>query len=292
MSVPFFKMTGAGNDFMVIDDRDGMVSGTSRERWADLCARRTGVGADGVLLLRNSDNYDFQMTFFNADGREGQMCGNGARCLAWVAAVEMGLGSELTVDSPKPWGWDLPEGIGAKQVWTVTFEASDGRHEALGWGRTVIVTIGSTSGRRELSLKTSAGEVAGSLVNSGVPHFVSLTEDPSLVPLESIGLWIRSHKQFGSEGANVNFVSRTPDHHGCYAIRTFERGVEAETLSCGTGAAAAAMVLSEEVADSPISIRARGGVLKVHFSRGDDTIEDIWLEGPVRVVYRGVLADI
>jgi diaminopimelate epimerase len=134
--------------------------------------------------------------------------------------------------------------------------------------------------------------VTGTLLNVGVPHFVSLTEDPSMVPLESIGLWIRSHEKFGSEGANVNFVSRDTDHNGCYTIRTFERGVEAETLSCGTGAAAAALVLSAEGVESPVSIQARGGVLKVYFSREGDTVKDIWLEGPVRVIYRGVLADI
>lgn len=292
MSIPFFKMTGAGNDFLVIDDRKGVVSGTSRERWSDLCARRTGVGADGVLLLRNSEKFDFQMVFLNADGREGQMCGNGARCLAWAAAVENGLGTELTVDAPKPEGWNLPEGIGAKQIWSVTFEAADGIHSAIGWERIALVTIGSSSGQKKLSLDTSEGVVTGSLLNVGVPHFVSLTDDPETIPLESLGPWLRSHEQLGSEGANVTFVAKEVDQDGSFTIRTFERGVEAETLSCGTGAAAAALVLAREGAESPVSVHARGGDLKVYFNSGDSGIDNIWLEGPVRVIYRGVLADI
>lgn len=292
MSMPFLKMTGAGNDFLVFDDRKGDCEGSSPERWVSLCARRTGVGADGILILHDSEIFDFRMVFLNADGAESQMCGNGARCIAWAAAVEKGLGHGLTVDSPKPEGWKLPEGIGSRQIWSITFEAADGRHDALGWERRAMVTLGSSSEPRDLTLETSEGAVSGALLNVGVPHFVSLTDDPETVPLDSIGLWLRSHERLGPEGANVSFAAREPDEEGCYAIRTFERGVEGETLSCGTGAAAAAAVLAREGASPPVQIRARGGILRVHFIHGEQGIEYIWLEGPVRVIYRGVLADI
>ena len=292
MSTPFLKMTGAGNDFLVFDDRECGLGDISPQRWASLCARRTGVGADGILLLRESDSCDFRMVFFNADGGEGQMCGNGARCLAWAAAVESGLGRELTMDSPRPDGWGIPQGIGGRQVWSVTFEAADGRHDALGWERTVLVSLGSASDPVELTLETSEGAVSGSLLSVGVPHFISLTGDPQSVPLDSIGLWLRSHQRLGPGGANVSFLAREPDDEGSYSIRTFERGVEAETLSCGTGAAAAAAILAREGVSAPVSIRAGGGVLNVYLTAGEQGVGDIWLEGPVRVIYRGVLADI
>lgn len=292
MNTPFLKMTGAGNDFLVFDDRKGDCAGASPQRWASLCARRTGVGADGIVLLCDSEHYDFRMVFINADGAEAEMCGNGARCLAWAAAVENGLGREVTIDSPRPEGWEMPEGIGTRQAWSISFEARDGRHDGLGWGRQAMVSLGSSSDIKDLTLETDEGVVRGALLHVGVPHFVSLSDDPETVPLDRIGLRLRSHERLGPAGANVSYVSEEPDSEGAYHIRTFERGVEAETLSCGTGAAAAAAVLARQGASSPLSLRGRGGILKVYFTAGEGSIEDIWLEGPVRVIYRGELAEI
>ena len=116
MNTQFLKMAGAGNDFIVFDDRDERFRSTTPERWAGLCARRTGVGADGVLMLRESEGADFRMVYLNSDGIEADMCGNGARCLAMAAAVEFGLGQEFSIESPAPSGWSLPGGIGSRSA--------------------------------------------------------------------------------------------------------------------------------------------------------------------------------
>lgn len=292
MNTPFMKMAGAGNDFLVFDDRPGNLREVTPERWANLCARRTGVGADGILLLHEADRGDFRMVFMNSDGIEAEMCGNGGRILAWAAAVEHGLGHEITVESPKPAGWELPEGIGAKQVWSVTFEASDGLHSALGWGNQVLVTLSDPSVPLDLELETEEGTFTGFLLTTGVPHFVGLVEDPGKIEVEKAGPAIRFHPEVGSEGANANFVTARSDHDGCYPIRTYERGVEAETLACGTGAAAAATVLALRGAESPVSLRTRGGILHIHYTMIAQGVRNLWLEGPVNTVYRGVLADI
>ena len=300
MSAPFLKMTAAGNDFLVFDDRDGDYGGTGPDRWAQLCARRTGVGADGVLLIRAADeaDADFRMHYLNADGSEAAMCGNGARCIAWAAAVERGLGRELGVDTPRPGAWGLPEGIGAKQVWSISFTAPDGLHHALGWERTVMVSLGDPTPLQELSVTT--GEQArawdGSLLTVGVPHLVLPVQDPSEVDVEEEGGRLRWHEDLGPEGANVDFLALEPDEEGAHAIRTYERGVEGETLACGTGAASAAVFLAARGNASPVVLRPRSGeLLRVHFARDrdePDRIADLWLEGPINLVYRGILADV
>ncbi len=300
MSAPFLKMTAAGNDFLVFDDRDGLYAGTGPERWARLCGRRTGVGADGVLLIRAPERPDasFHMHYLNADGSEAAMCGNGARCIAWAAAVERGLGAEISVESPRPAGWELPEGIGAKQVWSVAFTAPDGLHHAVGWERTVMVTLGDPTPLQPLTLTAGEGrpQREGSLVTVGVPHLVLPVEDPDEVDVEGEGPPLRGHEALGPGGANVDFLAREPDGTGAYPIRTYERGVEGETLACGTGAASAAAWLADRGNPSPVLLRPRSGeVLRVHYARvhGEEgRIRDLWLEGPITLVYRGILADV
>ncbi len=293
MNRTFLKMAGAGNDFLIFDDRGGTLSAVTPERWSALCARRTGVGADGVLLLRDSTDFDFRMIFMNSDGIEAEMCGNGARCLSWAAVFEYGLGQGLTVEYPKPPGWDLPSRFGSEQVWSVSFEATDGMHSAVGWGGQVVVTIGDPGVPQEVSVETGSGSFDGYLLDTGVPHFVTLVEDPRTIDVHDAGGDIRRHESFQPAGANANFLGREPDPEGCYHIRTYERGVEAETLSCGTGAAAAATVLAFQGALSPVSLRTPGGILRVHFTGGKgDDIGGLWLEGPVSIVYRGELVDL
>ncbi len=292
MNRSFLKMAGAGNDFIVLDDRDDTLRNTSPERWVDLCTRRTGVGADGVLLLQSSERADFRMAYLNADGLEASMCGNGARCLAMAAVVEFGLGGQFMVDSFTPEGWMLPEGIGSKQVWAVTFEAGDGLHHAIGWGQTVITTIGDPAGVTTLDLDTTGGIVTGYYLDTGVPHFVTLVEDTRSVDISTIGPEIRYHPEVGPAGVNADFINRESDREGVWPIRTWERGVEDETLACGTGCAAAATVLALSGVRSPVGLRTGGGLLKVYFSQEGAIVRNLWLEGPVGIVYRGAIADL
>jgi diaminopimelate epimerase len=293
MSAPFLKMVGAGNDFLVVDDRDGSHSTVSPTRWKALCSRRTGVGADGVLLLGASTEHDFTMRYLNADGREAEMCGNGARCLAWMAAVESGLGRDATLDTPRPPGWELDEGTGARQVWSLSFEATDGLHHALGWERRVAVSMGTPTEAADLTVETTSGSVTGMLVRVGVPHFVVRVADPGDVAVETLGPELREHESMGTDGANVDWLAMNPDENGAWSLRTFERGVEAETLSCGTGTAASAALLARGGAPSPVDIRTRSGeTLGVYFEMTPQGPCDLWLEGPISLVYRGNLADI
>jgi len=291
MNTSFLKMEGTGNDFLVFDDRSGQVSSFSHERWADLCARRTGIGADGVLLLRAGSEGDLRMVYLNADGRESTMCGNGARCLAWAAAMEFGLGRELTLDSPVPEGWDLPAGIGSRQVWSLALEAADGLHHALGWGENVMISIGDPAPPLERPLDPPPVDRPGVLVDTGVPHYVTTVPDPAGLDLARLGPAVRNHPDLAPAGANATFVAAEPDREGHHLFRTWERGVEDETLSCGTGAAAAATVLAQAGAHPPISLRSAGGLLRVHFSAGERAPRGLWLEGPIRLVYRGTVVE-
>ncbi|MFC1529842.1 diaminopimelate epimerase [Gemmatimonadota bacterium] len=292
MNRSFLKMAGSGNDFIVLDDRDDTLRNTTPERWVDLCTRRTGVGADGVLMLQPSENADFTMTYLNADGKEASMCGNGARCLAMAAAVEFGLGGEFTAESPAPEGWSLPAGAGSEPVWAVEFEAGDGLHHAIGWGRTVLTTIGDPAGMTNLDLDLTSGRLRGSLLDTGVPHFVTMVEDTAGVDIATIGPQIRYHPDVGPAGANADFINREPDIGGAWSIRTWERGVEDETLACGTGCAAAATILALSGIRSPVMLRTGGGLLKVHFNIDEEVVHGLWLEGEVTIVYRGSITDL
>lgn len=292
MSTPFLKMVGAGNDFLLFDDRDGSCSGIPSERWAALCARRTGAGADGVLLLGTSRDHDYSMRYLNADGVEVEMCGNGARCLAWMAATELGMGRELAPDAPRPPGWEPPGAIGPDRVWWVAFEAGDGTHHAVGWERRVAVSLGDPSPATEKVVETGMGSLTGFFLNVGVPHFVVRTEDPDSVPLSTLGPEIRRHEAFGPGGTNVDLLATRAGADGAWELRTYERGVEAETLSCGTGTCASATVLALSGVAPPVDILTRSGeILRVYFEASEGGPRNLWLEGPVAVVYRGIVAE-
>jgi len=286
-------MVGAGNDFLVLDDRDGSFTEVPADRWQALSSRRTGIGADGILLLQSSTDHDFTMHYLNADGREAEMCGNGARCLAWMAAVEYGLGRAPTLDTPHPPGWEREDGTGAGQIWSLSFEAADGLHHALGWERRVAVSMGSPDEPVTLTVETASGPVAGLLLRICVPHFVVRVDDPEEVDVAALGPELRGHDSMGAGGANIDWLSTAPGEDGAWSLRTYERGVEAETLSCGTGTTAAAALLAEAGAVSPVDIRTRGGeILRVYFETTPEGPRNLWLEGPIRVVYRGTLAEV
>jgi diaminopimelate epimerase len=293
VSIPFLKTEAAGNDFLVFDDRAGQLDSLPAARWADLCRRRTGVGADGVLLLQTDPRTDFRMRYLNADGGEAGMCGNGARCLAWAAAVEFNLGRAPDAAALRPAGWEPPAGIDGWSIWSLGFTAADGAHFALGWESTVVVSLRHPSPPVACRLPLAAGSVTGQQVDTGVPHLVVRVADPDRVVPEREGPPLRAHPDLGPAGANVDWLATAPDPDGAWRLRTFERGVEGETLACGTGAGAAAAVLAASGVPSPVILRTRGGeALRVYFTVRGERIAGLWLEGPVRLVYRGSLGEV
>ncbi|HYV92102.1 MAG TPA: diaminopimelate epimerase [Chitinophagales bacterium] len=259
MKIPFEKYHGAGNDFILIDNRKGKFSFT-REKIALICHRRFGIGADGLILIEAKKDIDFEMKYFNADGGLGSMCGNGGRC-----AVKFAEKHDIVRKSAK----------------AVKFVAFDGMHEAIFTGENSV----------KLSMLPVEGiekKESAYILNTGSPHFVKFVEDVAAIDVVGEGRKIRNSEEFAKEGINVNFVAVNGD---VINMRTYERGVEDETLSCGTGTVGAALahgVMKNKMGQQEYELNALGGVLKVYFNRkGDDTFEDVWLEGPVAFVFEG-----
>jgi len=265
--VPFVKMHGAGNDFVVIDRRSAPAIEHVAEFVIAVCDRRRGIGADGVLFLDAGDgNLDFRMRYYNRDGGEADLCGNGARCLAAFASAR---------------------GLGAGGH--VRFASAAGTHEATVRGNEVDLALGDVAppevGR---SFDTPAGRVEGALVTVGVPHVVIESPDVDALDLAAFAPALRSHHSLGAAGANVDVVTVTGPSSG--RLRTFERGVEGETLACGTGAVAtAAALVARGRATAPVLLAvASGDVLKVSFGGSDGaSLRAAVLSGPVCVSFEG-----
>jgi diaminopimelate epimerase len=254
MTIHFSKYHGAGNDFIIIDDRKEIFDISNNNLVKNLCDRRFGIGADGLMILRNDNLQDFRMIYFNSDGYEGTMCGNGGRCITSFAS-SLGLISDLTF-----------------------FLASDGTHEAKISGNIVNLKMKDNSEINKLE--------DGYFVNSGSPHFVCLNENPFEVDINTIGKDIRSQHRFSPNGVNVNFISVNKN---IINIATFERGVEAETLSCGTGSVASAVAVAYEKPNGiyEFNIKAKGGNLVVKFEKNDFLYQNVWLSGPAEKVFEG-----
>ncbi len=271
MTIPFLKMHGAGNDFVVLDHRRPFLEGALETRVARWCDRRRGIGADGVLLLESDPELDFAMRYFNSDGNAADYCGNGARCLARFA-LDLGLGS----GHPK----------------RVRFRTSAGIQEAraLDEAGRFEVHFGRVPGTGEPCALEHDGKVfEGRLIQAGVPHFVTAVERVEWVPVAEWGSALRHHERFGPAGANVDFV--TPLHRGRVAMRTYERGVEGETLACGSGAIASALWAASDDHPSPVVVLTAGGdELCVSFEKIVDGF-DVTLAGPAEVSYRGEWTD-
>ena len=262
----FTKMDGAGNDFILIDNRAGDVD-LNRSQIARLCDRHRGIGADGILLLENpSDHADFRMRYFNADGGEAEMCGNGARCFARFANKMAGAEGKIS--------FETPAGIISAEL------AGD------------LVTLRMTEPtdlRPNISLQIGAEKRMVHFINSGVPHAVVPVAQVGDVDVLREGSAIRHHEMFSPKGANVNFIEKHgPDK---IAIRTYERGVEDETLACGTGVVASALVFAiTENANGPITVITRGGdELRVGFERIDKAFRNVTLTGPAEFVFDGTI---
>lgn len=269
MNLKFTKMNGAGNDFVVVDNRDRSLH-LECEAIAQICDRHRGVGSDGLLVVEPSENgADFRMRYYNSDGGEAEMCGNGARCFARFAA-------RLLAAPPK----------------TLSFETPAGRICARFSGELVTINMSKPHSYRPpqwFDLNGSRYEIH--FLNTGVPHAVIFVQDVNLIDVPKLGAAVRRHEAFAPNGTNANFaqvVSR-----GSLILRTYERGVEAETLACGTGVCAAAMLHHlASGAPSPISVRVQGGdTLQVGFIRRENNVfEEVVLTGPADFVFEGTLS--
>ena len=260
----FTKMNGAGNDFVMLDNRD-LSHALDKAAIARLCDRHRGVGADGLLAVEPAQNgADFRMRYYNADGGEAEMCGNGARCFARFASRVGGKNGAITFET-------LAGTIGAKLV---------GENVQLAMSAPHSLAMGA-----EL---TAAGEkLTVHFLNTGVPHAVVFVEDLEKTDIVRIGAALRYHTHFAPKGTNANFAAKLPG--GGIAIRTYERGVEGETLACGTGVTAAALIFSRlNGAQSPVAVSVRGGdTLQVGFERDGDGWKNVTLTGPADFVFDG-----
>jgi diaminopimelate epimerase len=262
----FTKMNGAGNDFVLLDNRSGDVQLTPEEI-TRICDRHRGVGADGILFLDKAENgADFRMRYYNRDGGEAEMCGNGARCFARFAQRVAGSKSEFSFETPAGV-------IGAKLADDlVSLQMSD-----------------PTDMKLALEITAKGEHVRGHFINTGVPHVVVPVENIEKIDVRKTGAAVRHHNLFSPKGANVNFSEKRGRRR--IAIRTYERGVEDETLACGTGVVASALIFAAtEGVDGPIGILVRGGSeLTVGFKKNDEQFTNVTLTGPADFVFEGTI---
>lgn len=260
-------MSGSGNDFIIIDNRNNIVDENGLSNFiAKVCRRKMAVGADGMILVGDTDSADFKWRFFNSDGSVAEMCGNGARCVARFAYLNDIAGSNMS------------------------FETLAGLVKAEVIGEHVKVKMTDPLElKTDYTIELKNGLVSISSINTGVPHVVVVKDSIDDVDIVKIGREIRYHDQFSPAGTNVNFVCHIKDN--TIAIRTYERGVEDETLACGTGAAASAIVMANKMnLDSPLSILTRsGGYLNIFFKEKEGQYSDIYLEGDARIIYKAQL---
>lgn len=259
MELHFYKYQGTGNDFILADNREKKYSSLSTDQIHKLCDRRFGIGADGLMLLNEKNGFDFEMKYYNADGKEGSMCGNGGRCIVKFA-YHLGIHKEM-----------------------YRFLASDGAHEA------EIDTIGIVSLKMK-DVKEIKKFQNDFILDTGSPHYIKLSSNVMEMDVFKKGYEIRHSKEFEEEGINVNFVEQLEEVDKII-VRTFERGVEDETYSCGTGVTAAALVCyHNENGFNDVEVKTLGGKLSVEFDRLDDSrYENIWLCGPAEKVYEGTV---
>jgi diaminopimelate epimerase len=260
----FTKMNGAGNDFILIDNRAGDIR-LDRSQIARLCDRHRGIGADGILLLEKPPNRaDFRMRYFNADGGEAEMCGNGARCFARFANKIAGAQKKIS--------FETPAGVIAADLVNdlVTLQMTE-----------------PTDLRTDMKLPVTNEEKTVHFINSGVPHVVIPVSRVDDVDVSREGSAVRYHKMLSPNGANVNFIEKRGPNK--IAVRTYERGVEDETLACGTGVVASALIFAIiEEANGPITVIARGGdELQVGFEKNDNQFRSVTLTGPAEFVFEG-----
>jgi diaminopimelate epimerase len=272
IKVPFYKMQGAGNDFIVIDHTVGLDYAAFAKK---VCDRHMGVGADGLMVLDESSTSDHRMRIINADGSEAEMCGNGARCMAVYIAHKFAVVPEM-----------------------FTMETLAGKIHAMVQGESAAVQLSDPKDYRPaIEIKVAGHKLVGHFINTGVPHTVIFVQGLQEMDVDGLGRLVRNHPVFALKGTNVNFVEKIKD--GCVALRTYERGVEAETLACGTGSVAAALVgflqgKEKHVSQKGAAIRVvtkSGELLDVSFDL--DVVDDkcvvthVWLKGSGKFICKG-----
>jgi diaminopimelate epimerase len=259
MTLHFHKYQGTGNDFILADNRKNEYSGLTSYQIHHLCNRRFGVGADGLMLLNEKTGYDFEMKYYNADGKEGSMCGNGGRCMTKFA-YHLGIHREV-----------------------YRFLATDGVHEAE-------IDMDGIVSLKMKDVKNIRKFHNDFIVDTGSPHYIKLVSNVLDVDVYKKGHEIRSSKEFLEEGINVNFVEQMREADKII-VRTYERGVEDETQSCGTGVTAAALVcFHNENGFNEVEVKTLGGTLSVEYEKIDDNqFENIWLCGPAEKVFEGTI---
>ncbi|MBD1420808.1 diaminopimelate epimerase [Sphingobacterium chuzhouense] len=253
--IKFSKYQGAGNDFVLIDNRSGFFDGDNHDLVQLLCNRRFGIGADGLMLLQNNKNFDFEMVYYNANGGEASMCGNGGRCIV-AFARDLGIITDKTV-----------------------FLAVDGKHDAHIHDNQVDLGM--------IDVSSVERDGAAYVLNTGSPHYVTWANDLKNMDVYHIGSAIRNNDTYQKDGINVNFLEK--EGNG-YFVRTFERGVEDETFACGTGATASAMAIAlhENLeGELEIPIRVLGGQLYISFHKQGQQFTNVRLKGPAQFVFEG-----
>lgn len=258
MQLEFYKYQGAGNDFVMIDNRSGFFPKENTQLIAHLCDRRFGIGGDGLILLENDSDTDFKMVYYNSDGNQSSMCGNGGRCLVAFA-------KDLEVIEDK-----------------TTFIATDGLHHA-SFEDNGLVSL------QMIDVPTIDIKKDHSFLNTGSPHHVQMVEDLEHYNIKAEGAAIRYGEMYGAAGSNINFVKKIDDT--TFRLRTYERGVEDETLACGTGATAVAIAMNAtgQTNATAINVNVEGGKLVVSFDKGENGFTNVFLKGPAEFVFKGTI---
>jgi diaminopimelate epimerase len=264
--IKFYKVSGAGNDFVLIDNRENQLTCDLNNLAQELCGKQQGQDVDGMLLVEKSDTVDFKMRIFNSDGSEVDMCGNGARCIALFSYKHNIVGKDMV------------------------FETMAGNIEAQVTDENMVkLKMSSPSGLRlDFSLELEDRNLNINFLDTGVPHVVIFVDDIENTEVYKIGKAIRNHKEFAPAGTNINFV-KIADNNKIY-VRTYERGVEDETLACGTGSVASAIISGiEKNLQSPVSVITRGGsILNIYFDIIDkENINDVYLQGEAKIILEG-----
>ena len=265
--IQFTKAVATGNDFIIVDNRAGAIEEKTLSLFArKACDRKRSIGADGLLVIEPSKRCDFRMRIFNPDGSEAEMCGNGSRCVALFAAAKKIVKEKMTI------------------------ETAAGLLDASVKGDTVKVKLTDPKDIKwNLCLMINKCPYKVNFVDTGVPHVIHFTDDLEKIDVTNIGSHIRHHGEFSPEGTNADFVKVLNKH--TIKIRTYERGVEDETLACGTGAVASAIISAEaEKMSSPVTVETQGGEkVKVYFEIKDGNFRNVYLEGKARLVFNGEL---
>lgn len=258
MQLEFYKYQGAGNDFVMIDNRSGFFPKENTQLIAHLCDRRFGIGGDGLILLENDSDTDFKMVYYNSDGNQSSMCGNGGRCLVAFA-------KDLKVIQNK-----------------TTFIATDGLHHAT-FEDNGLVSL------QMIDVPVIDIKKDYSFLNTGSPHHVQMVEDLEHYNVKENGAAIRYGELYGAAGCNINFVKKIDDD--TFALRTYERGVEDETLACGTGATAVAIAMNAtgQTDATTINVNVEGGKLVVSFDKDHGKYTNVFLKGPAEFVFKGTI---